>query len=136
MRALASPEIISADYSGCARGLPRYARVFVTIRAAVPRRAHSHEQQIKYVEDATATIMDDDAPYALLVIDSVMALFRVDYVGRGELAERQQKLNKHLNAIKKRTLHGAATLLPPRSSKRHLVCCISQSPRSSTWLSC
>ncbi|KAK5147684.1 Meiotic recombination protein dmc1, partial [Oleoguttula sp. CCFEE 6159] len=30
--------------------------------------------------------------YRLLVVDSVMACFRVDYTGRGELAERQQKL--------------------------------------------
>jgi meiotic recombination protein DMC1 len=30
--------------------------------------------------------------FALLIIDSMMALFRVDYVGRGELADRQQVL--------------------------------------------
>lgn len=35
----------------------------------------------------------------LQVIDSIMALFRVDYSGRGELAERQQKLNQMLNAL-------------------------------------
>ena len=30
-------------------------------------------------------------PYQLLVVDSLMAPFRVDYQGRGELSERQQK---------------------------------------------
>ena len=43
----------------------------------------------------------DDAPYSLLIIDSIINCFRVDYVGRGELAIRQQTLNKHLNDIKK-----------------------------------
>lgn len=97
--------------------------------------AYTHEQQMQFVTDATAALIEDSAPYgepgargrthtppellthprrlapwsaALLVIDSVMALFRVDFVGRGELAERQQKLNKHLNQIKKRAWRGSA----------------------------
>ena len=37
--------------------------------------------------------------YRLLVIDSICALFRVDYLGRGELNERQQKLGVHLSRI-------------------------------------
>ncbi|KAJ5312951.1 hypothetical protein PENANT_c018G04605 [Penicillium antarcticum] len=34
--------------------------------------------------------------FRLLVIDSIMNCFRVDYCGRGELADRQQKLNQFL----------------------------------------
>ena len=34
--------------------------------------------------------------YRLLIIDSIMNCFRVDYCGRGELADRQQKLNQFL----------------------------------------
>lgn len=34
--------------------------------------------------------------YRLLVIDSIMALYRTDYVGRGELSERQQALGSFL----------------------------------------
>ncbi len=30
--------------------------------------------------------------FKLLIVDSIMALFRVDFSGRGELAERQQQL--------------------------------------------
>ena len=37
--------------------------------------------------------------YRLLIIDSIMALFRVDYTGRGELNERQQKLNQFLSKL-------------------------------------
>lgn len=35
------------------------------------------------------------------VIDSIMALFRVDFSGRGELAERQQKLAQMLSRLQK-----------------------------------
>ena len=34
-----------------------------------------------------------DGPYRLIIVDSIMALFRVDYSGRGELSERQQKVS-------------------------------------------
>ena len=37
--------------------------------------------------------------FKLLIVDSVMALFRVDYSGRGELAERQQKLGQMLSRL-------------------------------------
>ena len=40
-------------------------------------------------------------PYRLVIIDSIMGLFRVDYSGRGELADRQQKLNRHLSSLSK-----------------------------------
>jgi meiotic recombination protein DMC1 len=35
--------------------------------------------------------------YRLLIIDSIIALFRVEFLGRGELAERQQMLGKLLH---------------------------------------
>nr|CCA26041.1 DNA repair and recombination protein radA putative [Albugo laibachii Nc14] len=38
----------------------------------------------------------DQGPFKLLIVDSVTALFRVDFSGRGELSERQQRLNQHL----------------------------------------
>lgn len=34
--------------------------------------------------------------YRLLVIDSIMSLYRTDFVGRGELSERQQVLGGFL----------------------------------------
>jgi len=37
--------------------------------------------------------------YRLLIIDSVIALFRTDYSGRGELAERQQALGQFLKRL-------------------------------------
>ena len=45
--------------------------------------------------------MNDEDRYALLVVDSIMGGFRVDYSGRGELADRQQKLAKVMNKLQK-----------------------------------
>ena len=42
-----------------------------------------------------------DEPFALVVIDSIMAPSRCDYTGRGELSERQQHLAKVLNRLQK-----------------------------------
>jgi meiotic recombination protein DMC1 len=39
--------------------------------------------------------------YSLLIIDSIMALYRVDFSGRGQLSERQQDLGKFLSRLMK-----------------------------------
>lgn len=44
---------------------------------------------------------DNGAPYAMVIIDSLMSLWRVDFNGRGELSERQQRLGKHLNLLRR-----------------------------------
>jgi DNA repair protein RadA len=44
---------------------------------------------------------EDDYPVRLLCVDSLTAHFRAEYIGRGELANRQQKLNKHLHDLEK-----------------------------------
>ena len=42
---------------------------------------------------------EDEWPIRLVCVDSLTAHFRAEYVGRGELADRQQKLNKHLHDL-------------------------------------
>lgn len=37
--------------------------------------------------------------YALLIVDSIMALYRTDYSGRGELAPRQMHLARFLRML-------------------------------------
>lgn len=49
-------------------------------------------------------------PFSPQIIDSIMALFRVDFSGRGELAERQQKLAQMLSRLQKIS-EGLATSL-------------------------
>jgi DNA repair protein RadA len=52
-------------------------------------------------QELAAEHEDSDWPVRLLNVDSLTAHFRAEYVGRGELAERQQKLNKHLHDLDK-----------------------------------
>ncbi|AMQ18706.1 DNA repair and recombination protein RadA [Thermococcus peptonophilus] len=62
-------------------------------------RAFNSNHQMLLVEKAEEIIKEkaeSDRPVKLLVVDSLMAHFRSEYVGRGTLAERQQKLAKHL----------------------------------------
>ncbi|MEK6813032.1 MAG: DNA repair and recombination protein RadA, partial [Nanoarchaeota archaeon] len=35
----------------------------------------------------------------LVIVDSLMGHFRSDFIGRGQLADRQQKINKHMHAL-------------------------------------
>lgn len=62
-------------------------------------RAYTHEHQMHLVTQAAAQMNDEHC--SLLIVDSVMALFRSDFSGRGQLAERQQRLNKHLSQLTK-----------------------------------
>jgi meiotic recombination protein DMC1 len=50
--------------------------------------------QAEFLEGLSANFATNE--YRLLIIDSVMALYRTDYVGRGELSERQQVLGQFL----------------------------------------
>jgi len=62
-------------------------------------RAFNSEHQIYLVEKSPELI--EEKNIGLIVIDSLTSHFRADFVGRGELAERQQKLNKHLHHLQR-----------------------------------
>ena len=62
-------------------------------------RAFTHEQQMQLILTAAAQMAEEQ--YRLLIIDSVTALFRVDFSGRGELAERQQTLGQMMASLTK-----------------------------------
>lgn len=55
------------------------------------------EHQMELLQMAAA-IMSQDR-YALLVVDSATALFRTDYMGRGELSERQMQMAQFLRQL-------------------------------------
>lgn len=60
-------------------------------------RVYSHEEQMDVIKPIAGLLSDPiQGPYRLLIVDSIIALFRVEFTGRGELAERQQKLGQHL----------------------------------------
>ncbi|CAG8476847.1 15801_t:CDS:10 [Acaulospora morrowiae] len=64
-------------------------------------RAYTSEHQMELIIELAARFAEERGVYRLLVIDSIIALFRTDYAGRGELAERQQKLNIMLSRLTK-----------------------------------
>lgn len=61
-------------------------------------RAYSSDQQMDMLKPL-AGLIAEHGPFRLLIIDSIIALFRVDYHGRGELSDRQQKLGQHLSEL-------------------------------------
>lgn len=64
-------------------------------------RAWNSDHQMDLITEIAAKFAEDRGVFRLLVVDSIIALFRCDYAGRGELAERQQKLNQMLNRLSK-----------------------------------
>lgn len=62
----------------------------------VARAFNSHHQTL-LVDKATELAKEKNV--RLLVVDSLTAHFRAEYVGRGALAERQQSLNKHMHDL-------------------------------------
>ncbi|KAI8902464.1 Rad51-domain-containing protein [Globomyces pollinis-pini] len=61
-------------------------------------RAYNSEHQLELMNDLCARLCED-RNYRLIVVDSIMALFRTDFSGRGELSERQQKLGQMLSKL-------------------------------------
>lgn len=62
-------------------------------------RAPTTEKQIITAERADKIIEEHNIK--LIIIDSLTALFRAEYIGRGSLGERQQKLNMHIHQLQK-----------------------------------
>jgi len=60
-------------------------------------RAFNSDHQMLLADQAQEICQENDI--GLIIVDSLTAQFRSDYVGRGELAPRQQKLNKHMNTL-------------------------------------
>jgi DNA repair protein RadA len=62
-------------------------------------RAYNSEHQVFLIDKAPEMI--EEKNIGLIIVDSLMSHFRADFIGRGELARRQQKLNKHLHALQR-----------------------------------
>jgi len=60
-------------------------------------RAYNSNHQMLLVDKVME--LSKETPGSLLVVDSLTAHFRAEYVGRGALADRQQKLNKHMHDL-------------------------------------
>ena len=63
-------------------------------------RSFNSDHQMLLTENIE-DLIKQGLPIKLIVVDSLMGHFRSDFSGRGELAPRQQKLNKHLHTLLK-----------------------------------
>ncbi len=62
-------------------------------------RALNSDHQILLIEKADDIIQKENIK--LIIVDSLTSQFRSDYIGRGALSERQQKLNRHIRALQR-----------------------------------
>ncbi len=62
-------------------------------------RAYNSDHQMLLAEKVEDLIKKQGLTVRLIVVDSLTAHFRAEFVGRGTLADRQQKLNKHMHIL-------------------------------------
>ncbi|MEW6528451.1 MAG: DNA repair and recombination protein RadA [Candidatus Micrarchaeota archaeon] len=63
------------------------------------QRAENSDHQMLLAEKCESLIKEHNVK--LLIVDSLTSHFRADYIGRGALSDRQQKLNKHIHLLQK-----------------------------------
>jgi len=64
-------------------------------------RAYNSDHQMLLAEKIEDLIQKESLNVKLVIVDSLTAHFRAEFVGRGTLATRQQKLNKHMHILSK-----------------------------------
>ncbi len=62
-------------------------------------RALSTDHQMLLVKKIPDIVKKYNLNLRLIIVDSLTSLFRAEYLGRGMLAERQQKLNEHIHDL-------------------------------------
>lgn len=64
-------------------------------------RAYNSDHQMLLAEKVETLIAEQGKKVQLVIVDSLTAHFRAEFIGRGTLAERQQKLNRHMHTLGK-----------------------------------
>ncbi len=64
-------------------------------------RAYNSDHQMLLAEKIDSLITEQHKNVRLVVVDSLTSHFRAEFIGRGTLAERQQKLNRHMHTLAK-----------------------------------
>lgn len=75
-----------------------------TLRNIYVAQAYNSNHQMLLVDNAkelAEKLKREGKPVRLLIVDSLTSHFRAEYVGRGTLADRQQKLNRHMHDLMK-----------------------------------
>jgi len=73
-------------------------------------RAYNSDHQMLLAEKSPEIIMEKNIK--LVIVDSLTSQFRYEFMGRGQLSDRQQKLNKHMHTlIKLAEMYNVAVLV-------------------------
>jgi DNA repair protein RadA len=76
----------------------------------VVARAYNSDHQVLMAEKAGELVQDRNV--GLIAVDSLTSHFRSDYTGRGMLADRQQKLNRHMHDLQRLSdIHNLAVVV-------------------------
>ena len=62
-------------------------------------RAYNSDHQMLLAEKVEDLIKKEGLKVKVVIVDSLTAHFRAEFIGRGTLAERQQKLNRHMHTL-------------------------------------
>src|SRR3989338_7794996 len=71
-------------------------KVLKNIRVA---RAYNSDHQMLLAEKVEDLISKQGLNVKMVIVDSLTAHFRAEFIGRGTLADRQQKLNRHMHLL-------------------------------------
>lgn len=64
-------------------------------------KAYNSDHQVLLAEKVKDLIKGEGLNVKVVIVDSLTAHFRAEFIGRGTLAERQQKINKHMHTLLK-----------------------------------
>ncbi len=64
-------------------------------------KAYNSDHQMLLAEKIEDLIKNKGINVKMVIVDSLTAHFRAEFIGRGTLAERQQKLNRHMHVLLK-----------------------------------
>ncbi len=70
-----------------------------TLKNIKVARAYNSEHQMLLAEKIEDLIKEQGQKVRVVIVDSLTAHFRAEFVGRGTLADRQQRINKHMHTL-------------------------------------
>lgn len=62
-------------------------------------KAYNSDHQMLLAEKVADLISNEKMKVRVIIVDSLTAHFRAEFIGRGTLAERQQKINRHMHTL-------------------------------------
>lgn len=71
------------------------------LKRTMVARAYNSDHQMLLAEKVEELIKEQGLKVKLVVVDSLTSHFRAEFIGRGTLAGRQQKLNRHMHTLLK-----------------------------------